>query len=131
MDGFQREYLRSQAQNHNVKFVDAARRAIIVNMRAKIKPVERRPDLLVMQQHMRLCGGDFHYPTEDLFYTPKSSSFESGAMSSGNAGEVTSSLAGKPHEVASVADQMFGGGGDLYVDAKMGNIRANANLHRF
>lgn len=113
MDGFQREYNRTNAANHNVKYVDYARRALITGMRSKIKSVEHRPNLLVMQQHMRLRGGDFHYPTEDLFYTPQSSAFESGAMSSGNAGEVTSSLAGQPHEVASVDYQMFGGGDPL------------------
>jgi len=108
MDGFEKQYLHTSAQNHNIKFVDATRRAIVVNMRAKIKPVERRPDLLVMQQHMRLRGGDYHYPTEDLFYTPTSSAFESGAMTSNTTGQVSSALAGNPSEVAPVSKQMFG-----------------------
>jgi hypothetical protein len=111
MDGFQREYNQTQAQNHNMKYVEYVRRALITGMRSKIKSVEHRPDLLVMQQHMRLRGGDFQYPTEDLFYTPKSSSFESGAMTTGNAGDAapTATLVAPARAVESVQDQMFGG----------------------
>lgn len=104
MDGFQREYLRSQAHIHNMKYVDASRRALITGMRSKIKSVEHRPDLLIMQQQMRLRGGDFRYTVKDETYYPSKASFERGAMAHSSDAVIAPSPS---IQTASVAEQMF------------------------
>ena len=104
MDGFQREYLRSQAHIHNMKYVDASRRALITGMRSKIKSVEHRPDLLIMQRHQQRRGGDFRYTVKDETYYPSKSSFEHGAAT--HSSDVVTAAA-PSIQTASLAEQMF------------------------
>jgi hypothetical protein len=104
MDGFQREYMRTQTHNHNIKFIDASRRALITGMRSKIKSVEHRPDLLIMQRHQQRRGGDYRYTAKDETYYPTKSAFEKGAVT--HSSDIVT--AGAPSiQTASLMEQMF------------------------
>ena len=104
MDGFQREYNQTQAHNHTIKYIDASRRALITGMRSKIKSVEHRPDLLIMQRHKQRRGGDYRYTAKDETYYPTKSAFEKGAVT--HSSDVA--IAGGPSiQTASLEEQMF------------------------
>ena len=70
MTDYQADFLQRQKIVHDIKWIDAKRRAMTIQARNKIKPVDLRPNLL---ESSTLRGGDIVTPTSYEFYYPSQS----------------------------------------------------------